>query len=131
MNDPMPALSRIAQFENRLPKVVYSPGATIFTAGHRGNEAYIVRKGEVQIFSVNAAGERNVLSTVLPGQMFGELALMNERIRTANARTETGCDLLIIKAEQIQALLDNAAPFLRFWIEYLSNRVIDLSKRVG
>lgn len=131
MNDPSSALNRISKFEGKLPKVVYSPGATIFTAGHRGNEAYIVRTGEVQIFTANAAGERNVLSTVLPGQMFGELALLNERIRTANARTETGCDLLIIKAEQIQALLDNAAPFLRFWIEYLSSRVIDLTKRIG
>jgi CRP-like cAMP-binding protein len=63
--------------------------------------------------------------------LFGELALMNEHVRTANARTETGCDLLIVRAAQIQGLLDKAPPFLKFWIEHLVGRVIDLTKRVG
>lgn len=131
MNDPNPALKRIAQFESRLPKAVYSPGAVIFTAGHRGAEAYIVRSGEVQIYAENTKGETILLTTIGPGNIFGELALLNEHHRTATARTETGCDLLIIKPQQIEALLENAPPFLRFWIEHLAERVIDLTKRIG
>lgn len=130
-NNPASGLKRISQFESRLQKRVYEPNTIIFIKGHRGDEAFIVRSGEVQIFTENDEGRRTVLSTVQPGQLFGELALMNENYRTANARTETGCELLVIGSRQIAALLDGASPFLRFWIEYLSDRVIDLTRRVA
>jgi CRP-like cAMP-binding protein len=131
MNDPTPALKRIAQFENQIQKRVYARNSIIFIAGTRGDEAYIVRRGEVQIFVENAQGERTVLSTIGPGQLFGELALMNQHVRTANARTEFGCELLVVDNKQIEALLDKASPFINFWIEHLVGRVIDLTRRVG
>jgi CRP-like cAMP-binding protein len=130
MNDPAPALKRIAQFESRLQKRVYEPNAIIFIAGHRGDEAYIVRRGEVQIFTENDEGKRTVLSIIVAGQLFGELALMNEHLRTANARTQTGCELLVVDPKQIEALLENTSPFIRFWIEHLVGRVIDLTRRM-
>ena len=130
MNDPSSGLKRIAQFESRLQKRVYSPNSIIFIAGHRGDEAYVVKSGEVQIFTENDEGQRKVLSVVGAGQLFGELALMNEHIRTANARTETGCELLVVNPKQIEALLENTSPFIRFWIEHLVGRVIDLTKRM-
>ena len=131
MTDANPALNRITQFENRLTKATYNPGAIIFRAGEMDDTAYIVRSGEVQIVTENAKGQRVVLTTIGPSQIFGELALMNERTRTAAARTEHGCELLIIRPEQIEALLENAPPFLRFWIEHLVSRVIDLTNRIG
>jgi CRP-like cAMP-binding protein len=131
MNDPTATLKRIEQFESRLQKRIYSPNSIIFIAGHRGDEAYVVRRGEVQIFTENAEAQRKVLSTVGPGQLFGELALMNEHVRTANARTETGCELLVVNPKQIEALLESTSPFIRFWIEHLVGRVIDLTRRVG
>jgi CRP-like cAMP-binding protein len=131
MNDPTPALKRIEQFAGRLQKRVYAPNSIIFIAGTRGDEAYIVRTGQVQIFTENSEGHRTVLSVVGPGQLFGELALMNEHIRTANARTEIGCELLVVNPKQIEALLDQAPPFIHFWVEHLVGRVIDLTKRVG
>jgi len=130
-SDSPAALNRIAQFENRLTKNVFKPGATIFRTGEMDDTAYIVKSGEVQIVTENAKGQLVLLTTVGPGQIFGELALMNERTRTAAARTEFGCELLIIKPAQIEALLENASPFIRFWIEHLVGRVIDLTRRIG
>ncbi len=130
-SDSHAALNRISQFEDRLSKNVFKPGATIFRAGEMDDTAYIVKSGEVQIVTENAKGQLVLLTTVGPGQIFGELALMNERTRTAAARTESGCELLIIKPAQIEALLENASPFIRFWIEHLVGRVIDLTRRIG
>jgi len=130
MNDPNSGLKRMEQFAGRLQKRVYEPNTIIFIAGHRGDEAYVVRSGQVQIFTENDLGQRKVLSTVGPGQLFGELALMNEHVRTANARTESGCELLVVNPKQIEALLESTSPFIRFWIEHLVGRVIDLTKRL-
>jgi CRP-like cAMP-binding protein len=131
MADTNSTTNRIAQFEDRLTKQVFQPGATIFRTGEMDDTAYIVKSGDVQIFTRSAGGQPVLLTTLGPGQIVGELALLNERTRTATARTEHGCELLIVRPQQIAALLDNAPPFLRFWIEHLANRVIDLTKRIG
>jgi CRP/FNR family cyclic AMP-dependent transcriptional regulator len=129
--DPQATANRLAQFEDRLPKKVFQPGAIIFRTGEMDDTAFIVRSGDVQVFTRNEGGQPVLLTTLGPGQILGELALLNERTRSATARTETGCELLVIKPQQINAMLEKAPPFLRFWIEHLANRVIDLTKRVG
>ncbi len=129
--DPQATANRLAQFEDRLPKKVFQPGAIIFRTGEMDDTAFIVRSGDVQVFTRNEGGQPVLLTTLGPGQILGELALLNERTRSVTARTETGCELLVIKPQQINAMLEKAPPFLRFWIEHLANRVIDLTKRVG
>ncbi len=66
---------------------------------------------------------------VKPGQMFGELALMADAHRTASAKTEQGCELLTVSQDKLKQKLEDADPFVRYWIEYLSKRVIDLSTK--
>ena len=99
--DPQSTTNRLAQFEDRLPKKVFQPGAIIFRTGEMDDTAFIVRSGDVQVFTRNEGGQPVLLTTLGPGQILGELALLNERTRSATARTETGCELLVIKPQQI------------------------------
>jgi CRP-like cAMP-binding protein len=112
-----------------LDRRVFAAGAVIFSAGDPGTVAYILLRGDVSIYTNLGKAEQRMLTTVKPGQMFGELALMAGGQRTASARTETGCELLSISREKLEQKLKDADPFLRYWIEYLSKRVIELTPR--
>ncbi len=116
-------------FRKVLDREVFAAGAIIFREGEPGKTAYIVMRGEVEIITTNAAGQQIVLTTVKKGQFFGELALMTQAHRTATAITRTGCEVLFISQDKLEQKLKNADPFLRFWIQYLCGRVVDLSKR--
>jgi len=116
-------------FKKVLDREVFPAGATIFREGEAGKTAYIVMRGEVDILTTNAAGQQIMLTTVKKGQFFGELALMTQAQRTATAVTRTGCEVLFINQDKLEQKLKSADPFLRFWIQYLCGRVIDLSKR--
>jgi len=61
----------------------YAAGQTIFNLGDPGHALYIVRSGEVEIYVKNDQGEKIVLETTRPGEIFGEVSLLDDGPRTA------------------------------------------------
>jgi signal transduction histidine kinase len=96
------ALSQVIK-EVRLPA-----GAELFVEGSEGDRAYIIRDGEIEVFKVS--GARSVLIDVgRPGDVLGEMALIEKNPRMASARARTPCVLLAIDQAQFQALLASHA----------------------
>lgn len=109
----------------------FAAGETIFKTGERGQNAYVVLQGEVEITGPNEKGEMVTFTTVKRGSMFGEIALMQaDAKRTATAVTKKGCELMTIGRDKLIEKVDGSDPFIRYWVKYLSERVVDLSKRV-
>ena len=52
-------------------------GHTLFQAGDPGDSLFIVRDGEIELFIKDTAGQKIVLTTAGPGDMFGELAMLD------------------------------------------------------
>ena len=61
----------------------YAAGETIFSYGDPGHALYIVRAGEVEIYVKNDQGEKIVLEISQPGDIFGEISLLDDGPRTA------------------------------------------------
>ncbi len=92
----------------------------------------MVLQGEVEIVGANDKGETVTYTTVKRGEMFGELALMQpDAKRTATAVTKSGCELMTIGRDTLVEKIDRSDQFIRYWIKYLTERVVDLSRRVN
>lgn len=118
-------------FKKVMERRAFPVGETIFREGDSAINAFVVLRGDVAISTTTAEGKTIHLTNIKVGQIFGELALMKpEMRRTATASTEHGCELMIISHAMLKEKLEAADPFVRFWMQYLSERVIDLSKRV-
>src|SRR6476659_5469667 len=70
------------------------PGETLFRAGDPGHAMYVVVKGEVEIFIKDHAGQKITLTDAHNGDVFGELAMLDEGPRTASAVAKTEAELL-------------------------------------
>jgi CRP-like cAMP-binding protein len=101
----------------------FSAGATIFAEGDIGSDAYILLRGDV----ILEAGKQRTLVDLKPGQMFGMHALMAGARRGATASTKQGCEVMMVSEEKLQQKLEEADPFIRYWVDYLSKRIVDLS----
>lgn len=106
------------QTEQMAERRVFAKGAVIFREGDKGHEAFMVQKGKVRIFKT-VSGKRITLGHVKPFQVFGELALMDERPRMAAAEAAEETTVLILRKAAIRHMLESADPGLRSLIQSL------------
>jgi len=82
-------------------------GALIFTEGEKGQVAYMILSGAVEIFR-EADGEQVVLATLSEGSLFGEMALIEGAPRSASARAKGDSRLRVLDRQAlIQSMGDN------------------------
>ena len=84
----------------------YSAGATIFEAGHAGDEIFIVRDGRVQVYVISDTGEKMVLGENEQGDVFGEISLLDGGPRTASAVAVEPTDVLTLNREKLLELVE-------------------------
>jgi CRP/FNR family cyclic AMP-dependent transcriptional regulator len=99
--------------------VVEFPASTvILMEGEEGNIMYVVMKGEVDISLKN-----KTLATAVPGDIVGEMALINSDIRSATATAKTDCQLVLIDQSSFNSLLRYVPDFSLHVMGVLADRV--------
>jgi CRP-like cAMP-binding protein len=125
--DPGISQASVQSVRKDLSRRTFPAGATIFAEGEVGTVAYILLRGDVTIFIGFGTPLQRTVTALATGQMFGVHALMAGAQRNATAVTVHGCEVLAVSEAKLKQKLDEADPFLRYWVDYLSKRVIDLS----
>src|SRR5262249_59749271 len=80
----------------------------IFAKGDDGNGLYAVLSGVVKISASWTDGREIVFNLIHPGEIFGEIALLDGRPRTADAHAMTDCELLFIDRRDFAPLVGSA-----------------------
>jgi CRP/FNR family cyclic AMP-dependent transcriptional regulator len=86
--------------------VEFGAGAVIFSERQIGNLMYVVLDGEVEI-RVND----ELLDLVKPGEVFGEMALVESKKRSASAIARLPCRLAALDEEKFLALVKKEPHF--------------------
>lgn len=102
-------LSRLCDMVER---VRLSAGQQLFAEGDRGDRAYVIESGELEV--VKTSGSRPVLLAVRkPGEVIGEIALLEDTPRTATVRARSDAELLAIDQEQFDRLIEHSPSAAR------------------
>lgn len=98
-NSALELLARIATDEE------HERGSKIFHHGDVGEKLYLIREGKVRISrEVPGMGEE-ALAILGPGEVFGEMALLDDAPRSADAVVHERCKLLVIPRDGFDDLL--------------------------
>lgn len=84
----------------------YGKGEPIFLKGDPGNAMMAVLGGRVQICTYSSDGREVVLNVILPGEVFGEIALIDGGERTADAFAMESAELLILTRRDFLPFLE-------------------------
>lgn len=106
---------------DKLDRKHFTKDQYIFCEGDEGSCAYIIESGEVEIMHTTTTGEQR-LSLLKPGELFGEVALLDHHPRTASARTASDTILIQIERQLVQELLDRSDPILRHLLQVILER---------
>lgn len=95
----------------------------IFSRGDPVNALYIVLGGTVRISSLSPAGKRLIIQIFQQHEVFGEIAAIDERTRTADAAAVGPTELAVFPAEAFQALLAESPSFAMNMLRLLTHRL--------
>ncbi|MHC4821466.1 MAG: cyclic nucleotide-binding domain-containing protein [Planctomycetota bacterium] len=98
----------------------FDAGETIFEAGEPGDRMYIVEAGKLEVLSPD--GER--IAELGPGDVFGEMALLTERPRSATVRTLEDTETCSFDNEDFDQLME-ASPALSAAVQKILGERLD------
>ena len=81
------------------------PSSILFKQGDAGDSLYIVRRGLVELFVEDHAGQEIVLHHAGEGDAFGELSLIDGQPRSATARVVDEGELMVLERPDMVALV--------------------------
>ena len=112
-----------ALFENNGGKrIQFSAGQLIFSEGDTGKVMYLIRDGEVVLQS-----DGDDLSTLWPGDLFGEMAMIDGSTRSATALAKSDVDAIIIDRAAFLNVVREQPEFAMHVLTILSVRVRELN----
>ena len=98
-------------------------GATIFSKGDPGNSLVAVISGTVKISISSADGRSAILNLIGPGEIFGEVALLDGQARTADAIANTNCEIFVIDRREFLPFVRSQPELAMKFIELLCARL--------
>lgn len=108
----------------------YAAGHEIFAKGSPGNSMMLVLRGSVRISSISLAGKEIVLNIINPGEIVGEIALLDGGERTGDATAIDDCELLVLNRRDFLPFLANHADICLMLIRILCQRLRQTSEQV-
>jgi CRP-like cAMP-binding protein len=108
----------------------YGKSEVIFKEGSFGSEMYVVRSGKVRIYRASAEGEIEV-AIVKPGELFGEMALVDNAPRSASAcALEDDTSLIALDKDKFLFLVSHQPTFALVIMHVLCKKIRALSESV-
>ena len=107
----------------------FRPRTVILSEGEHSNSLYVILEGTAKAYVSDAEGREAVLSTMGPGEYFGEVAY-DEGPRSASVMTLEACKLLVVPHEDFDELVRNNPDFSVHFIRRLIGRIRALTENV-
>jgi len=104
-----------------------SGGATVFRQGDAGGSMYVIRAGKVRLFK-ESQGRQRVVTTLGPGDFFGEMAVVTGRPRSATAEVVEEADLIRVPADKLQHMIAETGEIALRMIHQLAERVDEANR---
>jgi len=100
-----------------------SQGKTIFEEGDQGSEMYIIIQGEVEIRKSTSSTTSKTLIVLHSGDIFGEMALIEKKSRSASAVATQPTKLLVLNEMLFDNMIEKNPDFAKKMIKILSERI--------
>ena len=112
----------------------HEAGVVIFSEGAVGDKMYLILSGAVRISrEVPGMGEE-ALAVLRPGNYFGEMALIDDSPRSADAKAHEASELFVIRKEELEDVLfvdrDLAYDLLWNFVRTLSSRLRETNDKM-
>ena len=111
-------------FADRFQRVILGKGETLFMEGDPGHEAYIIDAGTIRVSRTTCGNQgESTLAMLGPGDLFGELSLIDAKPRSAHVTAITNVELVALNREDFISGLREDPSHLEDVLELFAARI--------
>lgn len=107
----------------------FPKGAVLCREGEPGHEMFVIQSGRVTI-SMSAGDLDKVLTTLGPGEFFGEMSILTNKPRSATATCAEASKVLVIDAGTFEAMIRGNAEIALRMIKKLADRLQETNEQI-
>ncbi|MGR9037489.1 MAG: cyclic nucleotide-binding domain-containing protein [Gammaproteobacteria bacterium] len=115
------------QISALLRSVIISAGKFVFEQGDSSDSLYLIARGVIRV-SIKVNGEERDIATMIAGDFFGEMALLNRAPRTATIRAITPCVLYELRKKDFDIIRKSCPGIEKTLVETEQRHHDELSK---
>jgi CRP-like cAMP-binding protein len=115
----------------RIRMHTYASGETIFHMGSPGDSMMAVLSGSVRISVPSQEGREILLAILQQGEIFGEIALLDNKERTADATALAACHLAVLERRDVLAFLDRHPEVWPKIVQVLCDRLRNTDQHIA
>lgn len=115
----------------RMVRRSYRRGEALFHQGDPGDALYVLVDGSVAVVVTSESGDRMVLTTLVPPDVLGEIALLDGGSRSASAEAVEETTALVLSRAAFLGLMRDHPPFVEQLLRSLGKLVRRLSEQAS
>jgi len=109
----------------------YRARQTVIRKGEQAEQIFVVVSGRLKALTHGAGGKQATLSIMGPGEVFGEVAVLDGQPRSATVTALERCELLLIDKRALYRFIESTPRVAVRLLEVLARRLRQLTERVG
>jgi len=121
------ALDQLCRYAKHM---VLKRGATLIAKDDPGNSLYVVISGTVKISVSSPDGRNAILNLIGPGDLFGEVSVLDGQPRSADAIANTNCEVFVIDRRDFLPFVRSQPTLAMKFIELLCAKLRWTSEQV-
>lgn len=121
---------QLDQIAQRVQRRTFALGVTLFHQDMPGTMLYIIQSGSVRVISIGRTGQELTLNVLGPGEIFGELSILDGHQRSATAITLAPTVVWLLSQTDLREFMREYPAMNQAMIQILVERVRSTARRL-
>jgi CRP-like cAMP-binding protein len=121
----------IERLGKRAPMQWVKPGTVFYSPEQAAEVLFILKEGRIRLYHLSPEGKALTTAVMDAGTIFGEMALIGQRLHDSYAEAETRCLLCLMSREDVKTLLLGDPRIAARIAEILGERLISAQRRLS
>lgn len=100
---------QLEQLEQRARIRKFPKGSSVYLPSDVGDGTFLLAEGRIRICSTTPEGKQTILAFVEPGEVFGELSLIENGEREERAEATVNSTVILLPNDQLRSLMEQSA----------------------
>lgn len=122
--------NELMQMDQQLTMSTCESGRIFYMPEQTGEVLFLLKKGRVQLYRIAPNGKKIVVSTLGPGAVFGEMALVGQGMHNTFAQATDDCVLCVMGRADVERLVRDKPDVAFRFVEVLGDRVQHLEEQL-